>query len=431
LAEIFYQPQNLPLKVTLSALSGDRWDINANVAFDISPSINTRFTSDRLNNRFDFDWRISSWLTLFGGLGSRDGGFGGLQFVYNRKNSFTLARVTFDTENNVRWNLLQRLGQLELKSNGNEITSFSELAYNLSRQKFSSQGNSLYVSYETSNISQQSQSLTTFGWRYRSRQTSLNGNSLWEGQIGYGMGSQGSGIIATLGTNILPGLFLRGRYQGISNTSNEPSFSLELVSNLDLQRGIKLDISRQYNYFRTEGGILIQPFFDRNNNGKRDANEPSYLDKPNLLFTINNKSLQSLLWEIQDDGVLVYLSPGKHRVDLDPSGFPANWQTAVDALAVDVVAGSYTPVMLPMIRSFTRSGVVTDSKGKPIPGARVEAIEVNSGQRRFSITNGAGVYYLQGLPPGKYKIEVNGQSVNPKTLQLEETSEPFQELNLQ
>ncbi|MBF2064025.1 MAG: carboxypeptidase regulatory-like domain-containing protein [Calothrix sp. C42_A2020_038] len=431
LAEIFYQPQNVPLKVALSALSGDQWDINANVTFDISPSINTRFTSDRFKTRFDFDWRMSSWLTLLGGVDSRDGGFGGLQVAHNHKNSFTFARVTFNTQNYLRWNLLQRLGQLELKTNGNEIASFSELAYYFSPQKFSNQGNSLFVSYETSNIFQPSDSLTTLGWRYRSPQRTLNGNYLWETQLGYATGSQGSGIIATLSTNILPGFLLRGRYQGVSTTSDEPSFGLELVSNLDLQRGIKPDISQQSNYLRTQGGIKIQPFFDHNENGKRDANEPIYLEKPNLLFTINNQPLQSFAPTIQNDGALVYLSPGKYRLDLDPAGFPANWQTAVEALAVDVVAGSYTPVMLPMIRSFTRSGVVTDSKGIPIPGARVEAIEVNSGQRRFSVTNGAGVYYLQGLQQGKYKIEVNGQAVNMETLQLEETSATFQELNLQ
>ncbi|MBD2299223.1 carboxypeptidase regulatory-like domain-containing protein [Nostoc sp. FACHB-190] len=431
LAEIFYQPQNLPLKVALSALSGDRWDINTNVTFDISPQINTRFTSDRYKSRFDFDWRMSPWLTLLGGVDSKEGGFGGVQIAHNRKNSFTFARMTFNTQSHLRWNLLHRRGQLELNSNGNEIASASELAYYLSPKKFTHQGNALFLGYETSNIFTQSDRLATLGWRYRSPQRSLNGNYFWEAQLAYGIGSLGSGVIATLGTNILPGLLLRGRYQGISTTSNEPSFGLELVSSLDLQRGIKPHPSRQANNLRTQGGIWIQPFFDRNGNGKRDPNEPIYLDQPNLLFTINNQPLQSFAPTIQNDGALIYLSPGKYRLDLDPAGFPANWQTAIEALAVDVVAGSYTPVMLPMIRSFTRSGVVTDSRGKPIPGAKVEAIELNSGQKRFSVTNGAGVYYLQGLQQGNYKIEVNGQPLNTENLQLQETSAPFQELNLQ
>ncbi|WP_427158457.1 carboxypeptidase regulatory-like domain-containing protein [Aliinostoc sp. HNIBRCY26] len=430
LAEIFYQPQDTPLKVALSVLSGDRWDINANVTFDVSPSLNTRFTSDSFKNRFDFDWRMFPWLTLLGGVDSRDGGFGGLQISRNDKNSFTYARVTFNTQNHLRWNLLQRLGQLELKANGNEVASFSELAYYFSPRKFSHQGNSLFASYETSDIFSHSDRLATLGWRYRSPQRSRNGNYLWEGQLGYAVGSQGSGIVATLGTNVLPGFLLRGRYQGVSTTSDEASFSLELVSSLDLQRGIKPDNSRPSDYLRTQGGILIQPFFDRNDNGKHDADEPIYLEKSNLLFTINNQSLESFVSNIDDDGTLVYLFPGKYRLDLDPAGFPLHWKTAVEALAVDVVAGSYTTVMLPMVRAFTRSGIVTDSRGQPIPGAKVEAIEINSGNRHISVTNGAGVYYLQGLPQGNYKIEVNGQPVKVETLQLEATSQPFQELNL-
>lgn len=429
LAEIFYQPQNIPLKVALSALSGDRWDINTNISFDLSPSINTRFTSDRFKTRFDFDWRMSSWLTLLGGVDSQDGGFGGLQIAHNSKNSFTFARITFDTQSHLRWNLVQRLSQLELKTNGNEVASFSELAYYFSPKKFSHQSNSLFVSYETSNIFSQSDRLATFGWRYRSPH-SRNSNYLWEAQFGYGTGSQGSGIIASLGTNILPGILLRGRYQGVSTTSDEPSFGLELVSNLDVQRGIKPNAISQSLNLRTQGGILIQPFFDRNDNGKYDDHEPVYLETSNFLFTINNKPLKSFASEIRNDGALVYLSPGKYRLDLDPAGFPSNWQTTVEALAVDVVAGSYTPVMLPMIRAFTRSGIITDSRGKPIPGAKVEAIEINSGHRRFSVTNGAGVYYIQGLQQGNYKLEVNGQPADTKTLQLDQSSATFQELNL-
>ncbi|WP_313933789.1 MULTISPECIES: carboxypeptidase-like regulatory domain-containing protein [unclassified Calothrix] len=430
LAEIFYQPENLPLKVALSALSGEQWDINANVTFQISPSINTRFISDRFKTRFDFDWRMSSWLSLFGGVDSRDGEFVGLQITQHNQNSYTFARLTYNSDNYLRWNLMQRLGQLELKSNGNEVSSFSELAYYFSPEKFTRQGNSLYVSYETNDIFANSDRLASFGWRYRSPQVTLNGDSLWELQLGYGLGSQGSGIVAAIGTNIIPGLSLRGRYQGISATSDEPSFALELVSSLNLQRGIKPNAARQFNNLRTQGGILLQPFFDRNGNGKRDANEPVYLENSPLLFSINNQNLQSLTSEMQDDGALVHLSPGKYRLDLDPAGFPTNWQTSVDSLAVDVVAGSYTPVMLPMVRSFTRSGILTDSQGKPIPGARVEAIDVNSGQKRFSVTNAAGVYYLQGLQQGNYKIEVNGESINTQNLLIEESSAAFQQLNL-
>ncbi|MDZ8067968.1 MAG: carboxypeptidase-like regulatory domain-containing protein [Nostoc sp. DedQUE08] len=71
----------------------------------------------------------------------------------------------------------------------------------------------------------------------------------------------------------------------------------------------------------------------------------------------------------------------------------------------------------------------TSTDTQAIAGARVEAIQPDRGTRRFSATNGAGVYYLEGLPQGKYTLQINGKSFG--SLTLEESSEAFQELNLQ
>ncbi len=99
-------------------------------------------------------------------------------------------------------------------------------------------------------------------------------------------------------------------------------------------------------------------------------------------------------------------------------------------MAVDVVAGSYTPIPVPLVPSFTLSGVVTDNSGNAVAGARVEAISSKSGLRRFSVTNGAGVYYMERLPPDTYTLLVNGKPAQPDTITLGESSKPFGELNL-
>jgi hypothetical protein len=39
---------------------------------------------------------------------------------------------------------------------------------------------------------------------------------------------------------------------------------------------------------RTEGGLLVQPFSDRNSDGKRDGNEEVYIDNSEFL-TVNNE----------------------------------------------------------------------------------------------------------------------------------------------
>jgi hypothetical protein len=426
LAELFFRPGKLPLQVAVSALTGNKWDVNTDIRYNPSSRLSAAFTSDRLSSRFNLDWRVLPQFTLFATTDTADATAGGMQINFSGKDAFTFARVSLDTKNRLRWNLLQRLGRLELTQRGNEISSLAELSYSLSKNRFSNTGSALLLNYETQNQNR-SGNLLSVSWRYRSPQQAIDGSYRWEAQLGYGIGSQGSGLLATLSTTVLPGLLLRARYQGLSAISDEATFSIDLASSLNLQGGISPG-DRRSNYFRTQGGLSIKAFFDRNNNGKQDGGEEVYRDNADL-FTLNNQPLKLLLPQIQGDCTLVRMSPGIYRLDLDPAGLPPDWQPGVESLAVDVIAGSYTPVMIALIRSYTRSGVVTDAQGEAIVGARVEAIQPNRGTRRFSVTNGAGVYYLEGLPQGKYTLQINGKSAG--NLKLEESSEPFQELNLQ
>jgi Carboxypeptidase regulatory-like domain len=429
IAELFYRPTNFPLQVAVSTLTGDNWVWNADIRYDPSPSLSAAFTGDRLSRRFNLDWRVSNGFSLFANTDNLNGTAFGAQFNFSGKDAFTFARASLDTENRLRWNLLQRLGKLELSQRGNEIGTLSELTYNLSQNRLFDAGNSLLLNYETRSQNR-SDNLLTLGWRYRSEKRAIDGNYLWETQLGYGIGSQGSGPIATLSTTVLPGILLRARYQGLSVTANEGTFSIDLVSSLGLQRGITPG-DRRSDYFRTQGGLLIQPFFDSNNNGKRDAGEAVYTDNPESLLAINNRSIKSLQPEIRGDRILVRLPPNIYRVDIDPAGFPPDWQAASDAYAVEVSAGSHTIVSIPLTHSYTISGVVTDIQGKPINGARVEGISATSGKRLFSVTNGAGVYYLERLQNDTYNLLVNGKNTGNSKIKLDASSQSFQEINLQ
>ena len=64
-------------------------------------------------------------------------------------------------------------------------------------------------------------------------------------------------------------------------------------------------------------------------------------------------------------------------------------------------------------------------------GVRIEAIAVNRDQWPVSINNGAGVFYLEGLRQGAYRLEINGEPAQPNRMIIDTASEPFQELNLQ
>ncbi len=427
LTELYYRPKNFPLQIAVSALIDKELDAITDIRYEPFSNFSATFSSDKFSNRFNADWRLSSNFSLFAATDSRDATSAGVQINFSGKDAYTFARASFDSKNRFRWNLLQRLGKLELTQRGNEIGTLSELTYNLSTKRLFDSGNSLLLSYETRNQNS-SDNLLSLAWRYRSQQRAVDGNYFWEAQLGYGIGSQGSGIMASLGTTVLPGLMLRGRYEGVSLTSNKSTFSVDLISSLNLQKGFSPG-DRRSDYFRTQGGLLIQPFLDRNSNGKRDGGEKVYTENSELLLLVNNKSIKSLQPEIQGDRILLRLPPGDYRLDLDPAGFPADWQPLKDAYAVQVVAGSRTAIQVPLTLSYTISGVVTNTKTKkPINGARVEAISKKSSLRKFSVTNGAGVYYLEGLEQGEYELQINGKPAGK--LKLQESSEPFQELNL-
>ena len=75
-------------------------------------------------------------------------------------------------------------------------------------------------------------------------------------------------------------------------------------------------------------------------------------------------------------------------------------------------------------------GGLTDSKGNPIGGAKVEAIDNSSKSSVISITNNAGVFYLEQLRQGTYQLKVNAKSAEPNTITIKADANTLQELNL-
>ncbi|MBD2486575.1 carboxypeptidase-like regulatory domain-containing protein [Aulosira sp. FACHB-615] len=431
LGEIFFRPDNFPLEVAASVLSGDqdgKWDLDANARFFPTQNLTVKLNTDKFSSRLNLDWRFSPHLTLLGNYDSRHGWETGVQTSFSFGEWFSLGRLSLDAENHCHWSLDQRLGLLSLSHQGNEIATRSQLNYNLSGDTVLQSGHSLRLGYETRNLNH-FDNLATLAWRYRTPERTADGRNLWDVELGYGIGSRHSGLIVTLQTAVIPGLLVRGRYEGGSISSDQTSYSLEIVSSLNFHKGI-FPGDRQSDRLRSVGGLLIQPFFDKNNNNKRDRGEPIHTENSDLLFILNNLPIKSFRPDVQKKRIIVSLVPGTYRLDIDPSGFPIDWETAVDSYAVEVIAGSYTPVLVPFHLCYSLSGIVTDESGTPIAGARVEAIAPQTQQRRFSVTNDAGVYYLERLPQGTYHIKINEQVAKPDKLILNESSQHFQELNL-
>jgi outer membrane usher protein FimD/PapC len=148
-----------------------------------------------------------------------------------------------------------------------------------------------------------------------------------------------------------------------------------------------------------------------------------------LLLILNNKKFNPSLATITKQGVLFKVPVGIYRLDLDPAGYPLDWKPVQNAYAVEIVAGSYITISVPFVASYTLAGTVKDAEGKPIVGARVEAID-NTKSSFASITNSSGVFYLEQLRQGTYGLKVNNKSVEPNRMTINSDSPTLQELNL-
>ncbi|MEB3215596.1 MAG: carboxypeptidase-like regulatory domain-containing protein [Nostocales cyanobacterium 94392] len=430
LAELFYQPGDFPLWVSASALLGTKdkgLEYNADIRFQPSPNFYLNFNSDQFSQKFWANWQAFPGISFRASTNSRDDSFSTGISIYRSQPHFSMfASADIDTQNNLRWNLASRWKKLQFTYRGNEISTNSQLSYNLSGKSLY-YGHSLLLGHETRNYNNREDSLSSLTWRYRSQETFKYGNSIWEFDLGYGLGSQGQGIIVSTSSNSIPGLTLRLRYQEISAISDDTSFRIELFPRFNFQTGIT-PAEPRFERLRSRGGLLIQPFFDRNHNGKRDRGEAIYTKDANLLLLLNNQQISRFPTEINKNGIFVNLSPDIYRLDLDPAGYPIDWTAVKSAYAIEVVAGSYTPVLIPMTLSYTVAGVATNSAGDVTSGAKVEAI--GSEKTIVSITNGAGIFYLEGLRQGSYKLMIDGKPAQPSTIEINQNSKPFEEIKL-
>ncbi|MEN8446851.1 MAG: carboxypeptidase-like regulatory domain-containing protein [Cyanobacteria bacterium J06555_13] len=438
LAEAFYTPNGLPLKLSAQALTDLRTgDVNftADAQYRPSSKLYVGLNSDRFSQRFNAEWQVARGITLLARGNTRDEAIaGGARVAWSNANTFISGSASFDTKSRARWNLSARRGPLGMQHYGNEVTTQSEVFYNLSGNYAYGDGHGILLNYETQNAGNNFDQLGTLSWRYRSEQQAADGRPRWNAQLGYGVGSRGDGIVASLTTAILPGVEVQARYQSVSAVSDRESFQIEVRPRLSFRGNDPNGIAPANRYqdrLRTQGGLLLQPFFDENSNGIRDIAEPVYNQNLSLLLSINNEELTRYRPDIGPQGAFVTLAPDMYRVDLDSAGYPFDWQANEQAYAVETAAGQFTPVEIPLSRAYTLMGTVTDAEGDAIAGQRVEAIDTDTEQRKFSITSSAGVFYLEGLSQGSYRFEISGEPVSDAQFGLDQRVEGFQEINFQ
>ncbi|WP_414552289.1 carboxypeptidase-like regulatory domain-containing protein [Anabaena sp. CCY 0017] len=430
LVDIFYQPNNFPLKLALSALqTPENFKYNANIEFKPSPKLNLNLSSNENFQSFNLNWSAAPGINI-NSTGNNSNNFinAGINFNRNFSNIFTFSSLKIDNKGQLDLSSNARWRKWNFSARSNVTNTALGLIYDGSI--FNLPGNeSLNLGYESTNSNNSTNNLLTLKWKYQSPYRQSDRRSVWDFDLGYGIGSQGSGLLASVSTVAIPGLSLRLRYDGVSTTSDTASYRIELGSAANFSPNFSPADTR-FERLRSEGGIFIQPFLDKNNNGIRDNNEEIYTQDIELLLLLNNKKFNPTFSNITKQGVLLKLAPGIYRIDLDPAGYPIDWKPAQVSTAIEVVAGSYTTFSIPFVASYTLAGTVKDSAGNPIAGAKVEAINPDKNSSVISITNSAGIFYLEQLPLGTYQLQINGQSAEPQTITINPDDQTLQELNL-
>jgi hypothetical protein len=424
LGEIFFKPTDI-LQVAVSALSGDDiTDVVSDVVFTPTPSIDLNVNTDRFSSRANLNWQVIPSFTANTSYDSRDGASVGGQLNFTSSpTSYTFARASINDNRRLRWNFNQRWDNFFITQTGNEQSTDSQVAFRFPAPENQEAGHELAVGYQTSSITNINSRLLGAEWRYRSPGNTPEGNPTFFTTLGYGQSEQGNrGFFGSLSANFIPGLQVTGRYQNIAVGSNQSEYSIELQTNLQFSGGGIRGTTGRLENFRTRGGISIQPFFDRNNNGRRDRGEAAYLE-PSFL-QINNQSIAPFRPELVGERINLPLPGGSYRLDFDAANYPKDWKPRIPPQRINIAPGSYTQIEVPLVLSYVLTGKISDFRGNPIPGVRVEAVA--GGNRStgnpFSVTNDNGIFYIEGLEQGNYQIKVNGQSAFPSQIFISPSS---------
>jgi hypothetical protein len=208
----------------------NNWRVNLN--FQPFSALGINFNGNDLSSQFGINWQPVSGLTFTGTRNNQNESFaGGVQISQKFQNFGFSAQANLDTEERWRWGVSSNLDDLQLsyQRNGsqNEEGMNSQASYRILQGDRAS--SALKLGYETRESESRDTRLTTFGWQFRSGNGANDGQGFWEFDLGYGIGTQGEGLITSVATKLTPGLKLRAQFQQISVSSDSDTFKLELL----------------------------------------------------------------------------------------------------------------------------------------------------------------------------------------------------------
>jgi protocatechuate 3,4-dioxygenase beta subunit len=114
--------------------------------------------------------------------------------------------------------------------------------------------------------------------------------------------------------------------------------------------------------------------------------------------------------------------PGPYFIRVTANGYEAA-QTEVQQFAAVEATRDF------QLKQVMRlEGILVDTSGRPVRDAQVELhelVEVGSGWRGATLTNGSGSFSLEVSGPGSFQLSLSGRSLIPRTLPVTAPAEPL------
>ncbi len=230
--QLSYQPANSPLQTNISLIGGNEGlVVNSHVRFQPSGNFVLNFYNKDSEQKFDLNWGLGSNLTLVAkGDTHNDSLNAGVKYSLRGDNFLVSASAGWDTNKDWQWQFDSRFGRLGLIYASDREKINSELNYIVFKPENFGFQCSLFLNYENRLIKSKEEYLTSWGWRLHSGEKLGKNKYRWEFDLGYGIGSQGSGMVASAVTALTPELFLKLGYQNMSLTSDDSSWIFQLTT---------------------------------------------------------------------------------------------------------------------------------------------------------------------------------------------------------
>ncbi|BAY41184.1 hypothetical protein NIES2111_55760 [Nostoc sp. NIES-2111] len=268
---------------------------------------------------------------------------------------------------------------------------------------------------------------TEFGGDLASRYTltlnrsasSLRGLS-WRLGMAYSDGEVGPIVGANM--QLIPGLFARVDYQAIPSRTRsffggfgDERLTISLVSDLSFAGG-RVAPSDSISMDKSRGGIGGQILVE----GGRQGFDLS--GSRIRVYNQRNQIMGGAKTDSQGNFFVGSLPEGIYVVELEPEQLPVELSLRKTTIIAEVAGAAVTKLDFPAKIEYGVAGQITDASGKVMPNVEVELVNAEGKPIGTTVTDEFGLYRLDGVPVGKYKLRVpvqDGIANNDALPQLE------------